>query len=198
MYNVSGATMAAAAGIWIEDSSPSSPTSNITRSDNGIIVRHISDTTTRPTFLDTTIEDSQYRGSLIERYDHTNFSNLQTNAIFSDLEIRGTGGPNAKTPGLAIGAALDINTSGARIENALIEDNAIVGVRAYTTDSSTSLTNVTIRNNGPESPSKPHEGAGLLFTSTSWTTRARQRYLSGCSELNRSRRRDGQGRSHRQ
>ena len=171
VYNVSGATMAAAAGIWIEDSIPLFTDSNITRSDNGIIVRHISDTTTRPTFLDTKVEDSQYRGVLVERYDHTNYSNLQTNAIFSGLEIRGTGGPNAKTPGLGIGAAFDINTSGARIEDAVIEENAIVGVRAYTTDSSTSLSNVTIRNNGPESPSKPHEGAGLLFRSTSWTSK---------------------------
>ena len=98
VYNVSGATMAAAAGIWVEDSIPLFTDSNITNSDNGIIVRHISDTTTRPNFLNTKVEDSQYRGVLVERYDHTNYSNLQTNAIFSGLEIRGTGGPNAKTP----------------------------------------------------------------------------------------------------
>ena len=48
----------------------------------------------------------------MERFDHTNYSNLQTNAIFEDLEIRGTGGPGAKTPGLGIGAAFDLNTSG--------------------------------------------------------------------------------------
>ena len=119
---------------------------NVSNSDNGIIVRHISEgATTRPTFLDTKVENSQYRGVLIERLDHSNYSNLQTNAVFTGLEVRGTGGPDAKTPGLGIGAAFDVNTSGAKVEDAIIEDNAIIGFRAYTTDSSTSLTNVTIR-----------------------------------------------------
>ena len=77
VYNVSGATMAAAAGIWVEDSIPLFSDSNITRSDNGIIVRHISDTTTRPTFLNTKIEDSQYRGVLAVSYTHLT---LPTNA----------------------------------------------------------------------------------------------------------------------
>jgi len=169
--NVSGATLAAAAGIWIEDSIPLFTGTNVSRSDNGIIVRHISETTTRPTFLETRIEDCQYRGVLVERFDHTNFSGLQTNAVFSGLEVRGTGGPDAKTPGLGIGAAFDVNTSGARVSDAIIEDNAIVGFRAYTTDSSTSLANVTIRDNGPESPLNPHEGAGLLFRGASWTNK---------------------------
>ena len=134
-------------------------------------MRHISETTTRPTFLDTKIEDCQYRGVLVERLDHSNFSNLQTNAIFTGLEVRGTGGPNAKTPGLGIGASFDVNTSGAKVTDAIIEGNAIIGFRAYTIDSSTSLTNVTIRNNGPESPLNSHDGAGLLFRSASWTTK---------------------------
>jgi hypothetical protein len=169
--NVTGATLAAAAGIWVEDSIPLFTDSNVSNSDNGIIVRHISETTTRPTFLNTKVEDCQYRGVLVERLDHTNYSNLQTNVVFTGLEIRGTGGPNAKTPGLGIGAAFDVNTSGAKVTDAVIEDNAIVGFRAYTTDSSTSLTNITIRNNGPESPSNPHEGAGILFRSTSWSSK---------------------------
>ncbi len=169
--NVTGATLAAAAGIWVEDSIPLFTGTNVTESDNGIIVRHISDTTTRPTFLDTRIEDCQYRGVLVERFDHSNYSNLQTNAVFTGLEIRGTGGPGAKTPGLGIGAAFDVNTSGARVADAVIEDNAIVGFRAYATDSSTSLTNVTIRENGLDSPVNHHEGAGLLFRSTSWSTK---------------------------
>jgi len=169
--NVTGATMAAAAGIWIEDSIPLFTGTDVSRSDNGIIVRHISDTTTRPTFIDTRIEDCQYRGVLVERFDHSNYSNLQTNVVFTGLEIRGTGGPDAKTPGLGIGAAFDVNTSGARVTDAIIEDNAIVGFRAYTTDSSTSLENITIRDNGPDSPLNPHEGAGILFRSTSWTTK---------------------------
>ena len=170
--NVTGATLAAAAAIWVEDSIPLFTNLNVSNSDNGIIVRHISEgATTRPTFLDTKVENSQYRGVLIERLDHSNYSNLQTNAVFTGLEVRGTGGPDAKTPGLGIGAAFDVNTSGAKVEDAIIEDNAIIGFRAYTTDSSTSLTNVTIRNNGPESPLNDHDGAGLLFRSASWTTK---------------------------
>ena len=40
---MSGATLAAAAGIWVEDSIPLFTNSNVTRSDNGIIVKaHIS------------------------------------------------------------------------------------------------------------------------------------------------------------
>ena len=121
IHNVSGATLAAAAGIWVEDSIPLFTNSNVTRSDNGIIVRHISqDATTRPTFLNTKVENCQYRGVLVERFDHTNYSNLQTNAIFDVLEIRGTGGPGAKTPGLGIGAAFDLNTSGVRVTNTII------------------------------------------------------------------------------
>ncbi len=169
--NVTGATLAAPAAIWVEDSIPLFTNSNVSNSDNGIIVRHISETTTRPTFLNTKVEDCQYRGVLVERLDHTNYSNLQTNAVFTGLEVRGTGGPNAKTPGLGIGAAFDVNTSGAKVTDAVIEDNAIVGFRAYTTDSSTSLTNITIRNNGPESPLYPHNGAGMLFRSTGWTSK---------------------------
>ena len=170
--NVTGATLAAAAAIWVEDSIPLFTNLNVSNSDNGIIVRHISEgATTRPTFLATQVEDCQYRGVLVERLDHSNYSNLQTNAVFTGLEVRGTGGPDAKTPGLGIGAAFDVNTSGAKVEDAIIEDNAIIGFRAYTTDSSTSLTNVTIRNNGPESPLNDHDGAGLLFRSASWTTK---------------------------
>ena len=172
IHNITGATLAASCAIWVEDSIPLISGSNASKSDNGIIVRHISqDSTTRPTFLNTKVEDNQYRGVLVERFDHTNFSNLQTNALFDGLQVSGTGGPDAKTPGLGIGAAFDVNTSGVKVTNALIQNNAIVGFRAYTTDSSTSLSNITIRNNGPESPSKPHEGAGLLFRSTSWTSK---------------------------
>ena len=113
--NVSGATLAAAAAVWIEDSIPLFTILEVSKSDNGIIVRHISETTTRPTFLDTKIEDCQYRGILVERLDHSNFSNLQTNAIFTGLEVRGTGGQKAKTPGRGIGASFDAISSGAKV-----------------------------------------------------------------------------------
>jgi len=170
--NVSGATLAAAAGIWVEDSIPLFTDSMVTKSDNGVFVRHQSPGfVTRPTFLGLTVEDSQNRGILVERYDHTNFSNLETNAIFEGLVVRGTGGPGATTPGLGIGAAFDVNTTGVRVTDALIEANALIGFRAYTTDSSTTLRNITLRNNGPTSPSSDHNGAGMLFRSTSWTSK---------------------------
>jgi len=170
--NISGATLAAAAGIWVEDSIPLFSGTIVQRSDNGVIVRHQSPGfVTRPTFIGLEVEDSQNRGILVERYDHTNFSNLETNAIFEGLVLRGTGGPGAITPGLGIGAAFDVNTSGARVTDALIEDNALVGFRAYTTDSSTALRNITLRNNGPTSPATSHDGAGILFRSTSWTSK---------------------------
>ena len=170
--NITGATLAAAAGIWVEDSIPLFTETQVKRSDNGVIVRHQSPGfVTRPTFIGLEVEDSQNRGLLVERYDHTNYSNLETNAIFEDLVVRGTGGPGAITPGLGIGAAFDVNTSGVRVTDALIEDNAVVGFRAYTADSSTALRNITLRNNGPTSPSTSHDGAGILFRSTSWTSK---------------------------
>ena len=128
--NISGATLAVGAGIWVEDSRPLITDVNIERSDNGIYVRHItSGWTTRPTFHRTVIEDCMYRGVMIEQYDHDDFSNITAHAVFNDLEVRGTGGADAKTPGLGM-AAFEINTSGVIIDNALIEENPVVGIKA--------------------------------------------------------------------
>ena len=169
--NISGATLAASAGLWVEDSVPLITDSHVKRSDNGVIVRHQSPgLVTRPTFVGTVVEDSQYRGVMVDQYSR-DWLNLSTNAIFEDLEIRGTGGPGAKTPGLGY-VAFDVNTSGVRVTNALIEDNTVVGFRAYTTDSSTSLSGMTLRNNGGNTSSGPdYEGAGILLRSSSWTTK---------------------------
>ena len=52
-----------------------------------------------PTFTNVVIEDSQYRGVMVEQYNHSQFSNLPINSIFTNLVIRGTGGVDAKTPG---------------------------------------------------------------------------------------------------
>ena len=167
--NISGATLAASAGIWVEDSVPLISESLVSRSDNGVIVRHQSPgITTRPTFEGLVVEDSQYRGVLVEQYNHSNYANLETIAIFKDIEVRGTGGPEAKTPGLGY-VAFDVNTTGVKIIEGLIEDNPVIGLRVFVSDSSTNLSGLRIRNNGNPSPTAPsHEGAGLLFRSTSW------------------------------
>ena len=108
--------MAIAAGIWVEDSIPLIEDSIVSRSDNGIFVRHITDGwTTRPTFESVVVESSMYRGVMVEQYNHSQYSNLPLNAIFNDITVRGTGGPGAKTSGLSV-AAFDINTSGVHID----------------------------------------------------------------------------------
>ena len=94
--NVSGSSLAIAAGIWVEDSIPLISDSSVNRCDNGIFVRHItSGWTTRPTFVRMTVEDSQYYGIMVEQYNHSLYSNVPHNAVFNDLELRGTGGPGA-------------------------------------------------------------------------------------------------------
>ena len=169
--NISGATTTIAAGIWVEDSLPLIIDSSIKRSDNGIYVRHITQGwNTRPTFTNVIVEDSQYRGVMVEQYNHSQFSNLPMNAVFTNLIIRGTGGIDAKTPGLGI-AALDVNTSGIKIEGALIENNPVVGFRAYMIDSSMIVNNLTLLGNGENGLSVPfNDRAGLFWRSSNWGT----------------------------
>ena len=169
--NISGATTTIAAGIWVEDSLPLIIDSSVKRSDNGIYVRHITQGwNTRPTFTNVIVEDSQYRGVMVEQYNHSQFSNLPMNAVFTNLIIRGTGGIDAKTPGLGI-AALDVNTSGIKIEGALIENNPVVGFRAYMIDSSMIVNNLTLLGNGENSLSVPfNDRAGLFWRSSNWGT----------------------------
>ena len=169
--NISGATTTIAAGIWVEDSLPLIIDSSVKRSDNGIYVRHITQGwNTRPTFTNVVVEDSQYRGVMVEQYNHSQFSNLPMNAVFTNLIIRGTGGIDAKTPGLGI-AALDVNTSGIKIEGALIENNPVVGFRAYMIDSSMIVNNLTLLGNGENGLSVPfNDRAGLFWRSSNWGT----------------------------
>jgi hypothetical protein len=169
--NISGATTTIAAGIWVEDSLPLIIDSSVKRSDNGIYVRHITQGwNTRPTFTNVVVEDSQYRGVMVEQYNHSQFSNLPMNAVFTNLIIRGTGGIDAKTPGLGI-AALDVNTSGIKIEGALIENNPVVGFRAYMIDSSMIVNNLTLLDNGENGLSVPfNDRAGLFWRSSNWGT----------------------------
>ena len=115
------------------------------------------------------IEDSQYRGVMVEQYNHSQFSNLPINSIFTSPVIRGTGGVDAKTPGLDI-AALEVNTSGIG-EGALIENNPVVGFRAYMIDSSMVVNNLTMINNGETGFSVPfNDRAGLFWRSSNWGT----------------------------
>ena len=167
--NVSGATLAIGAGMWIEDSFPLISDSSVNRCDNGIYVRHITQGwTTRPTIDSTVVENSMYRGVMVEQYNHSQYSNLPLNAVFNDLEVRGTGGPGAKAQGLAI-AAFDINTSGVHIDGALIEDNAAVGIRGYMIDSSTIMNHVTLLRNGKTTAVSPfNDRAGLFLRSANW------------------------------
>ena len=167
--NVSGATLAIGAGMWIEDSFPLISDSFVNRCDNGIYVRHITQGwTTRPTIESTVVENSMYRGVMVEQYNHSQYSNLPLNAVFNDLEVRGTGGPGAKAQGLAI-AAFDINTSGVHIDGALIEDNAAVGIRGYMIDSSTIMNHVTLLRNGKTTAVSPfNDRAGLFLRSANW------------------------------
>ena len=167
--NISGATLAIAAGIWVEDSRPLITDSDVTRCDNGIFVRHItSGWTTRPTFVRATVEDSQYRGIMVEQYNHSLYSNVPYNAVFEDLELRGTGGPDAKTPGLGY-AAFEVNTSGVHIDEALIEDNPVVGFKAYMIGPSTILNDISLLRNGRPSAAAPlNDRAGMFMRSANW------------------------------
>ena len=167
--NISGATLAVGTGIWIEDSRPLITDVDIQRSDNGIFVRHITDGwVTRPTFQRVVIEDSMYRGVLVEQYNHSQFSNLPAHAVFDDLTIRGTGGVNAKTSGLGF-SAFEVNTSGVIVDNALIEDNPVVGFKAYLIGSSTIINGLELNNNGKPLPNTPiNDRAGLFLRSVNW------------------------------
>ena len=108
-----------------------------------------------------TVEDSQYYGIMVEQYNHSQYSNVPHNAVFNDLELRGTGGPGAKTPGLAY-AAFEVNTSGVQITDALIEDNAAVGFKAYMIGSSTILNEIDLLRNGRPSATAPLSDLSLI------------------------------------
>ena len=145
--NVSGATLAESSGVWIQDSVPLFEGVSVNNSDHGTIIRHIDDgITTRAVIRDLEIKNSMYKALIIDKEDHTNYTNYQS-AIIEGLEISGTGGPDAKTPGLAT-ATIEINATGAWIEEANLENNDAVGVQLYFVDSSTVFTNLSINNSG--------------------------------------------------
>jgi len=165
--NITGATLEWPAAIWVEDSIALFQGINIGRSDNGIIVRHITENgTTRPTFRDTIIENSQYRGVFVEQSNHTNW-NSPLNAIFEGLTVRGTGGAGAKTPGLGM-FAVGLNTTGVDFEDVLIEDNICNGFKAYMIDSATRIFNMTITDSGNPTSVYMNDHAGMFIRSSNW------------------------------
>ena len=162
--NISGATLNISAGIYVDDSLPLFEDVSITRSDHGVYIMHTMDNmTTRPVFRRITIEDSQFRGVKIDKADHWNFTTYMM-ARFHDLEVSGTGGPGARTPGLAT-AAIELNTSGGWFENVNIHDNPVNGVKLYMTDPSTTFVNTTITSSGA-SMGGTHNMAGFYSRSS--------------------------------
>ena len=134
------------AGIWVEDSIRLFNRSPVDKSDHGVIVRHITDgVITRAVIRDMEITNSMYEAMILDKEDLVLYTNYQS-AVIDGLLISGTGGPRAKTPGLA--TTLEINATGAWIENAFIEDNTAVGIKLYFVDSSTIFSNLSINNTG--------------------------------------------------
>ncbi|MDP7373989.1 MAG: right-handed parallel beta-helix repeat-containing protein, partial [Candidatus Poseidoniaceae archaeon] len=161
--NITGATLAQSAGIWVEDSVPLIEGAVVNRADHGAIIRHIDDSkTTRAVMRDLEIHNSMYKGLVLDKEDKTNYTNYQS-AIIEGLEISGTGGLDAKTPGLAT-ATIEINATGAWIEEAHLEDNEAVGVQLYFVDSSTVFTNLSINNTGGSGTGA--NGAGISVRSS--------------------------------
>jgi len=145
--NVTGGINAISVGVWVMDSRPLIQDLLVERCDSGIYVRHYDDDiTTRAVMRRVTIEDSMYRGLKIDKYDGTNYTNYPA-AVITDLTIRGTGGPGAKTQGLGQ-AALEVNASGMWLEGASITDNEAPGIRLYFVDWNTEAYNVTIERSG--------------------------------------------------
>ena len=147
MDNISGSVLGEAAGVWVEDSVPLFEDLRIDKSDTGIIVRHIDDSGyTRAVFRDVEISNSMYRGVYLDKNNHTNYTNYET-ADFTNLTVRGTGSSGATSPGIAF-AAIEINATGAWMEDVLVDDASSVGVRLFFVDSTTTLRNMTIRDAG--------------------------------------------------
>ena len=163
LTNITGATLAQSAGIWVEDSVPLIEGAIVNRADHGAIIRHIDDgQITRAVVRNLEIHNSMYKGLVLDKEDKTNYTNYQS-AVIEGLEISGTGGQDAKTPGLAT-ATLEINATGAWIEEAHLENNDAVGVQLYFVDSSTVFTNLSVNNTGGSGTGA--SGAGISVRSS--------------------------------
>ncbi|MBK39320.1 MAG: hypothetical protein CMB50_03745 [Euryarchaeota archaeon] len=160
------------AGIWVEDSVALFDNVSIDRSDNGIWVQHISQTvSTRPTFWDTTVTNSMYRGVYVEQFNHSNF-NAPLNAIFDNLEVRDSGQIGAKTPGLCY-QAIGVNTSGIDLRNSRAINNNCNGFKGYMIDSATIIDNLTLEGNGESASINRNDRAGMFLRSVNWAPQIR-------------------------
>ena len=160
------------AGIWVEDSVALFDNVTIDRSDNGIWVQHISETvSTRPTFWDTTVTNSMYRGVYVEQFNRSNF-NAPLNAIFDNLEVRNSGQIGAKTPGLCY-QAIGVNTSGIDLRNSRAIDNNCNGFKGYMIDSATIIDNLTLEGNGESASINRNDRAGMFLRSVNWAPQIR-------------------------
>ena len=176
MDNISGATLGEPTGVWVEDSVPLFEDLRVDKSDTGIIVRHIDDSGyTRGVFRDVVITNSMYRGVYLDKQNHNNYSNYET-ADFTNLSVLGTGSAGAKTANIA-NAAIEVNATGAWLENVLVEDSSSVGVRLFRVDSSTTFRNLTIKDSG-EAGQGPHS-AGLAITSSYFAAHLEDLEISG-------------------
>ncbi len=158
--NASGSTWAFVAGAWVEDSVPLLQRMEVDRSDTGLIVRHVDDTVrTRAVVKDLTVTNSMYRGVYLDKQNHTNYTNYEI-ADITGLVVSGTGGSGAKTPGIAE-AAIEVNATGAWLEDVLIDGCSTVGVRMYFTDSSTTFRNLTVLDAGDAGAGAGPHAAGV-------------------------------------
>ncbi len=158
--NASGSTWAFVAGAWVEDSVPLLQRMEVDRSDTGLVVRHVDDTVrTRAVIKDLTVTNSMYRGVYLDKQNHTNYSNYEI-ADITGLTVIGTGGAGAKTPGIAE-AAIEVNATGAWLEDVLVDGCSTVGVRMYFTDSSTTFRNLTVLDAGDAGAGAGPHSAGV-------------------------------------
>ncbi|MDP6905880.1 MAG: hypothetical protein QF440_00495 [Candidatus Thalassarchaeaceae archaeon] len=157
------------AGVWVEDSLGLFDNVTIDRTDNGIWVEHYSTgATTRPTFREVTVSNSMYRGVNVEQDNRSNF-NSPLNAIFENLTVTGTGGPNAKTSGIC-NYAIGLNTTGVDMTDVLVKNNQCNGFKAYMIDSATIVRNLTVENSGDSNAVSSNDKSGVFIRSSSWAS----------------------------
>jgi hypothetical protein len=166
------------AGIWVEDSIALFDNISVDRSDNGIWVKHITETmSTRPTFRDVVVTNSMYRGVQIEQENRSN-TNVPLNAFFNGLTVTGSGGPGAKTPGLCF-HAIGMNTTGVDLRNVLSQDNVCNGLKAYMIDSATIMNNITVIDSGNPAALSSNDRSGVFIRSANWAPQISNLHVSG-------------------